>query len=250
MKIYLEDTPTYPAVIVLQDNDPAPEGYDEITSIVDMATHGLGSLSMDLVGWTDKLSFKTKLKGMIYAKMGVTVPADVDDLAKWDLLDDDEKSIAAHYFVIGRESFFLEVKNDPRYWVIQAGEYRCWTQELRTHRAELCDAVIFLRMQNLDDAKSILADLNQIAKDTEIELDEVTFKTKKKVRVKRLNRMYIEGLRDAEHDGIVAIKDWINSTVGTPFENNGFKNLAYPFAGAHTAESVAAELTAILDGAF
>jgi len=62
--------------------------------------------------------------------------------------------------------------------------------------------------------------------------------------------MYIEGLADEANDGVVAIKDWIQSTVGTPFETNGFMNLSYPFQAGHTSQSVADEMVAILDGTF
>jgi hypothetical protein len=249
MKLYKESGEAYPAVKVLPNEDPAPAGFEEVTDICEFAKLGLNSVDIKMPGWTDRLAFRSELKIRVYAKMQLGAPADVESQTHWDRLTDDEKSLAAHYFLVGRESFLHEVVDDTRYWTIQAGDFRHWTQECRTYRAELAESIIFLRMQDLGHAKLILADLNQIAKDAVIELNELK-KLTGKVRVKRLNRMYIEGLEDEEHDGVVAIKDWICSKEGTPFQNNGFKNLAYPFRTGHTADSVADELIAILDGVY
>ena len=62
--------------------------------------------------------------------------------------------------------------------------------------------------------------------------------------------MYIQGLEDEEHDGVVAIVDWVKSTPGTPFENNGFFNLPYPFKPGHTPQSVSDELLSVINGEF
>jgi len=250
MKIYIEDGETYPAVQALQDGDAAPAGYSEVTDIETFYKYGKSSTNNLIEGWMDELAFRSKLKVMIYTKMQVTLPAHVDTQANWDLLNAGEKSIAAHYFIIGKESFLLEVNNDSRYWVIKAGEYRCWTQSDRRRRSEMCEAIIFMRMENLGDAKLTLAELNQITKDTVLDIDAVTNKLNGKAKVKRLNQMYIEGLEDEANDGVVAIKDWIQSTVGTPFENNGFMNLGFPFKTGHTVQSVADELMSILNGTF
>lgn len=250
MKLYIEDGQTYPAIKVLQDADPAPTGFSEITDIVQANKYGLGVIDRCISGWCDKLSFRTKMKEMIYTKMQVAAPADVDDQAKWDLLTAAEKKIAAELFVIGKESFFLEVNNDLRHWTLKAGEYRTWSMEARQQRSDLAESILFMRMANLSDAKQASADLSQIALDTVIDIDDVSKKVQSKVRVKRLNRQYVEGLEDEEHDGVVAVKDWINSKVGTPYENNGFMNLGYPFEGSHTAESVRDEMLAALDGLY
>lgn len=250
MKIYLEDNESLPAVKVLQDSDPAPSGYTLVSDIVDFWKYGKSTTCDNEPSWTDQICFRSELKTMIYTKMGVTVPADANDPAKWALLSDAEKIIACDYFVVGNEIFFTEVKDDPRYWIISAGEYRNWTQKVRNDRANLCEAIIFLRMLNVGDAKQILADLNQIAKDTVLDIDETTKKLKGKAKVKRMQSMYIEGLEDEEHDGVVAIKDWIQSTVGTPFENNGFMNLTYPLQDGHTYQGVSDELCSVLDGTF
>jgi len=182
--------------------------------------------------------------------MGVAVPADADDQVKWDLLTAAEKKIAAELFLIGRESFFIEVENDVREWTFRAGEHRRWTMEARESRAKLAESILFMRLDNLGDAKQAMADLSQIALDTVIDIDDATKKVKGKVRVKRLRDMYKEGLEDVEHDGVVAILDWIKSEAGTPYANNGFMNLGFDFEGAHTSESVRDELIAALDGTY
>jgi len=251
MKLYKEDDEAlYPNIKVLPDGDAAPAGYTQIDDIAQAHKFGLSALSEGAPGWGDKLAFRSKIKTMVYTKMQVAAPADADDPAKWDLLSDAEKSIAANLFLIGAEAFFLEVENDLRAWAIKAGQYRCWTQGVREHRAELAEAILFMRMANLGEAKLVLADLTQIALDTIIDIDPITKKTKGKVRVKKLNRMYIEGLEDEEHDGVVAVRDWIQSTAGTPYATNGFMNLGYSFKTGHTAATVRDELLAALDGAF
>lgn len=250
MKIYKEDGENIPAVQVLQDADPAPNGYSEVTDIVEACELGTKAISISTPGWTDKLCFRDKIKTLVYTKMQIAAPEDVNDPAKWALLTAGEKSVAAHLFLVGLDAFLLEVVNDSRYWLIKAGEYRNWTQAVRQERAERAEAVVFMRMEHVGDAKLVLADLSQISKDTVLDVDDVSKKLNDKARVKRLNRMYIEGLEDEEHDGVVAIKDWIQSKVGTPFENNGFKNLTYPLKSGHTYDSVANEMLAILDGTF
>jgi len=251
MKLYKENGEAkHPNIQVLPDADPAPSGYTEITDIVEANKYGSNAINPNTAGWRDKLCFRTKLKTMIYTKMGVAVPADVDDQAKWDLLTDEEKKIAADLFVIGKESFFLEVENDLRAWTLRAGEYRCWTMNCRRERAELCESILFMRMLNLGDSKQCLADLTQIARDTVITIDDVTDKVSDKVRVKSMVVQYVEGLEDEANDGVVAVRDWIQSTVGTPYENNGFMSLNYPFKGTHTKESVRDEMLAALDGTF
>jgi hypothetical protein len=250
MKLYIEDGQNFPAVKVQQDADPAPPGYTEVTGIEDFVRYGLNTTNDDTVGWIDRLCFRDQLKTMIYAKMGVVTPADVDDPAKWNLLNANEKSIACHYFVVAAEAFFTEVNSDPRYWILQSGEYRRWTQDARTQRTNLCEAVIFMRMLNLGDAKLILADMNQVCKDTVLDIDGATNQLNQSAPVKRMNQMYIEGLEDQANDGVAAIKDWIQSTVGTPFEGNGFMDLAYPFKVGHTSASVRDELLSIIDGTF
>lgn len=250
MKIYQEDNESIPAIKVLSDGDSAPAGFTEITDIVAAYQHGASAISPKTAGWRDRLSFRSKIKQMVYTKMQVTQPADVANQAKWDLLSADEKRIAAEFFLIGNESFFLEVDNDLQGWTLKAGDYRTWTMGARQKRSDLAESILFMRMANLGDAKQTSADLSQISLDTVIDIDDVTKKTKSKVRVKRLNRQYVEGLEDEEHDGVVAVKDWIQSTVGTPYENNGFMNLGYPFKGSHTAASVRDEMIAALDGTY
>ena len=180
----------------------------------------------------------------------VAVPADVDNQTNWDYLTSDEKAIACNYFVVGKEDFFLEVVNDLRHWTVLSGEHRRWTMEARSHRAELAESILFMRMQNLPDAKQCMADLHQIAKDTVIDIDDVTNKVSEKVRVKSLSQQYVEGLEDEANDGVVAVRDWVSSTVGTPYESNGFMNLSYPLKGTHTSASVRDEILSALDGEY
>jgi hypothetical protein len=154
------------------------------------------------------------------------------------------------YFIVGKESFLLEVNNDLRYWTITAGQYRAWTMQARMQRAELAESILFMRMLNVADAKQCMADLHQIALDTVIIIDEITNMVTNNVRVKSLNRQYVEGLESQENDGVVAVRDWIKSTAGTPYQTNGFMNLTYPFKGSHTSASVRDEMIAALDGTY
>lgn len=250
MKLYKENNETIPAIKVLSDIEAAPAGYTEIVDIVEAYNEGMKAISPEKAGWCDKLSFRSKIKTMVYTKMVIVVPADVDDQTKWDLLTAAEKQIAAELFLIVKESFFLEVVNDLRHWTLEAGHYRHWTTEARNHRAKLAESILFMRMLNLSEAKLVLSDLNQIALDTVIDIDDITKKVKGKVKVKKLNDMYIEGLEDEENDGVVAVRDWINSEVGTPYETNGFMNLGYAFKGTHTSATVRDELITALDGTF
>jgi hypothetical protein len=250
MKLYTEDNEAIPAVVVLPDTDPAPTGYSEIVDIEGAYKHGLKAISPEIAGWADELALRSHLKTMVYTKMQVTLPVHVDTQANWDYLTAAEKRIAAHYFFVGNESFLLEVENDDRYWMQKSGEYRTWSQEVRRKRADLAESILFMRMQNVSDAKQALADLNQIALDTYMDIDDVSKTLQNKVRVKKLNTQYIEGLEDEAHDGVVAVRDWISSTVGTPYENNGFMSLTFPFKGSHTSASVRDELLAALDGTY
>lgn len=251
MKIYIEDGQAIPAVKVLQDADPAPAGYTEITDIVDIAKYGVDAININTVGWYDKKCVREKVKTAVYTKMGVTVPADLEDPAKWNLLTADEKSVAAHWFIVGKESFLLEVENNLRYWTVQAMEYRDWTMIARAERLKTMEAVVYLRILDLTYAKGVLADMAQITAGTIVDIDGATNKLNSKVQSKRMTAMYVEGLESEASDGVVALKDYVNSTAGTPFENDGFRNLdVNKFRPNHTPDSVADELLTIIDNAW
>ena len=127
MKIYKKNNENIPALKVQDNNETSPLGYTEITTVDDLMSLGLGSTDISISGWTDMLCFRDKLKELVYTKMGVTSPEDVENQSKWDLLSDLEKKASAEFFIIGKESFLLEVKNDLRYWTIKSMEYRIWT---------------------------------------------------------------------------------------------------------------------------
>jgi len=252
MKIYIEDGETVPAVIVLKDSEPMPDGYAEVNSIDGVAKYGMMAVNVYTAGWIDKRCVREKLKELVYNKMQVTSPEHIEQEAKWNLLTSEEKSIAAHWFLVTKEDFLLEVVNDFRYWSIMAKEYRDWTMESRRLRLNLMEAIVFLRVSDLSYAKDILASLTQIMKDTVIEVDDVTNVLNSTVRIKRLTRMYVNGLESLEHDGVIAIKDYIDETSGTPFQNgNGFRGLnASKFRLGHTPDTVADELLMIIDGSY
>jgi hypothetical protein len=250
MKVYKKNGENIPAIVVQDDLIGAPSGFTEISTIKDLKKLGEKSVDISIPGWTDKLCFRAKLKTFVYTKMQIALPSDLENQSNWDRLDAEEKSIAAHFFLVGKESFLLEVVNDLRYWSLEAMKYRHWTQEVRGQRLDIMEAIVFLRIQDVGDAKLILADLNQIAKDTVIDHDDLTKKLNVKVKVKRLGRMYIQGLSDEENDGVVAIGDFINSSSGTPFANNGFRNLPHTFRAGHTVDTVADELLAVMNGTF
>jgi len=254
MKLYKENSGTRPAAVILPDSDSTPEGFIQITDIVDASEVGLSKIKTSQEGFRDKLSYRSLIKDLVYAKMGVTLPEHVGEQAKWDELDDQEKQVACNLFIVKKESFFIEVVNDIKHWDLKAADYRCWSMSARTCRAELAEGILFNRIADPAKSKQLLADLSQIALDTVIDIDDVTKKTKEKVRVKRLNQQYIEGLEDFEHDGIVAIVDWIQSTVGTPYENNGFMSFdgepGYDLEGSNTFTGVRDDMLAALAGTY
>lgn len=91
MKIYKEDNEAIPGIKVLPDADQAPAGFSEIVDIEEAHRYGIKKVSKGLAGWTDRLSFRSKMKQMIYTKMQIASPEDVNDQAKWDLLSPAEK---------------------------------------------------------------------------------------------------------------------------------------------------------------
>ena len=248
MKIFVRDKDTTTEHFFPQSDTYTPSGNEEqVTDIVEFERAGKIIIDSSIQYGRDKKSLREGLKTLVYTKMQIAVPADVENQAKWDLLTAEEKSIAAHWFLVGKDAFQLEVNNNDKYWTIQAANYRHWTMEDRSYRLKLMESLVFRRVLNLQDAKQILADMTQLTKDTAIEIDDVTHLLTSKVRVSRLTRMYIEGLESEEDDGVAALKDYIDSTSGTPFETNGFRNLAYSFRTGHTANSVADELIEIID---
>ena len=248
MKIYIENGQIkHPAIIVQDDTTSAPLGYTEGNSIEDISYYGLKAIDPKISGWSDKKCVRDKLKIAVYTKMQITSPLDVEDQNKWDLLSDREKSIAAHWFLVGKESFQLEVVNEDRYWVIKAIEYRKWTEEVKTFRLRIMEAIVFRRTSSISDAKQILSDLSQIYVGTIIDIEDSTKKLREKVRVKRMNDMYVEGITSHEDDGEAGLRDFVNSEAGTPFENNGFRDYTYSFRENHTANSVADEILEVID---
>lgn len=252
MKIYKQNGQAIPDIKVLKDSSDAPSGFSEVTDIVEIANYGSQRISIDTSGWFDKKCIRERLKIAIYTKMQVSDPSHVNDQSKWDLLTDEEKHVAAHWFTVNKDDFLLEVNDSLRYWTIQALEYRNWTMAARTQRMNIMEAIVYLRMNDVGYAKDVLSDLSQIMEDTVIDIDDVTKKLKGKVRIKRMTRMYIDGLESEAHDGVVAIKDYIDETANTPFQNGkGFRGLdSTKFRPNHTPDTVADELLAVIDGTF
>jgi hypothetical protein len=246
MKIYIENGETHPAIKVLQDADPAPPDYTEVIDIEGIANYGVKAIDPYIKGWYDKKCVRDKLKIAVYTKMQVTLPQHVEDPAKWANLTAVEKSIACHWFCVNKQEFQTEVKDDDRYWIVEAEKYREWTMAAKNFRLKIMEAIVFRRVLNLADAKQVLADLSQIYLDTEIDIDDITKKLKKKVRVRRMANMYLEGFTNLADDGEAAIEDFVNSEAGTPFATDGFRNLTYQFRTGHTADSVADELLKVI----
>jgi hypothetical protein len=250
MKIYIENGQAHPVVQALPDADPAPVGYTLTEDIVDAHKYGARAVATGLLGWGDRMCVRTKIKDLIYIKMGIVVNNDLRDQAKWDLLTVQEKKIACKYFIVSKDSFFAEVENDDRYWVYEASKYRVWSMKARKIRADLADSILFMRMYDVGDAKLLMADMRQIAFDTEIIIDGITNKTTSPIRIKSLRQQYIEGLESNNLDGVPGIRDWIRSASGTPFQNSGFMQVAYTLKGGHTLGSVRDEMLAALDGEY
>jgi hypothetical protein len=247
MKIYIEDGQDIPAVKITQDGDPAPSGYTEVTSIVDIASYGSKAVDPSIKGWSDKKCVRDKLRTAVYTKMQIAIPSDVENPSKWANLDAAEKSIAVHWFLVGKEEFQTEVVNDDRYWVLEAEKYRKWTMDVKDFRLKIMEAIVFRRTVSLADAKQILADLSQIYVDTVVDIDAGTKKLNQKVRIRKMGDMYVEGITSLADDGEAAIKDFVNSEAGTPFASNGFRNYGYAFRTGHDADTVANELLEVIN---
>lgn len=248
MKIYIENNEAIPAVKIQDDVTAAPIGYTEVIDIVGVEKYGLQGVHCLTAGWRDRKNVRDKLKALIYTKMGIAVPADAESDVKYALLTAAEKSIALNWFILGKEAWQFALVNDDKHWAIKASEYRKWTMDMRIERLRRMESIVFRRLLNIADAKQILADISQISKDTILDIDTTTKKLIGKVQTKQLSKMYIDGLESLEDDGVSALKDYINSTAGTPFATDGFRNLTYTFRMGNTANSVADELLLIVDG--
>lgn len=252
MKLYKEDNEALPAYQILTDTDPVPSGFTETTDIIEWSNQSR-RLMKTIKGFRDKKCLRDKIKVLVYTKMQVAAPADVENQAKWDLLTIDEKSIAAHYFLVGKPEFLNEVINDDDYWTLEARDYRVWTQEVKRFRVEIMESIVFRRMAVLEEAKDVLQTLDQVLKDTSVNIAEGIFTDS--FLVKSLKRQYVEGIDGSvEDDGngisFIGIADYIDSRNGTPFKNDGFRELTYSFRPGYTADSVADELLTVMDGTY
>ena len=200
------------------DNGAVPSDYTVITDIVDYENGGkaVGVLM-------DRIAVRKGLKALISTKMTISVESDWDDQVKFDLLNDDEKSIACHWFIVKNKSFRLEVVNDQSYWNQESVKYREWTCKARIARSVDMQTLIFERMVNVNDAIAMINyDFSLWSK-------------------------YHAGTVSLASDGQEGLKDYFNSEPETSFANNGFRGNPYPFNTGHTADSVADELIAIVD---
>ncbi len=235
---------------ILPDSETPSSGFTESTDIQTWADQEF-RVNPNTKGFRDKKCLRDKLKSLVYAKMGVTVPADVEDQVKWDKLDDDEKFVAATYFLVGKPDFLLEVKNDEVFWDLQATKYRLWSQEAKEFRLALMESVVFRRITDIAEAKDVLQTMNQVVKDTNIAINNDVLTDK--FLVKNLVKQYVEGIDGTVEDNasgkvFIGLADYIDSRTGTPFNNNGFRNLSCTFRGTHTADTVADELLTIMKG--
>lgn len=251
MKLYVKEGDT--DVKVLPDGDDPPAGYEEKTSIEDWAGYAPRAISIYTFSFRDKLTLRGILRVLIYTKMQVATPADAEDPAKWNLLNGAEKAIAAHYFLVGKEDFLLEVVDNDLYWTLEATTYREWSQEDRKSRLAIMEAIVFRRLLYVQEAKEVLVNMNQLLKGTKILLDG-NDETMGKITVNKLNQEYVEGVEGTQKDNVgsfvfVGIRDYIDSVSGTPFATpDGFRDLTYTFRTGHTADTVADELLRVLDG--
>lgn len=259
MKLFVRDKDTSTEHIFAEADGYTPAGNEqEVTDIVEIEDFGLRIVNIENKGWFDRKAVRDRLKVSVYTKMGVALPADVEDQTKWDLLTAAEKSIAAHWFLVGKHSFQDEVVDDTannrRYWKCEALKYRDWTTQARERRLQLMEAVVFCGILDVNDAKDIMKQLDQISKDEEFEFDAslATPNTKAKlvspVRFKKMRSMYQDGIQSKAEDGIDALRDYIDSTAGTLYENNGFRSYTYATRGSYTIDTLADELLSVIDG--
>mgnify|MGYP007073179287 FL=1 len=249
MKIFVRDKQTTSIHYFVEQDAYTPAGNEEeVTDIVTTENVGLKLVNLQTIGWRDRKAVRDRLKTLVYTKMGVAIPADTEDPAKWNLLTDEEKSIAVHWFLVGKADFQNEVKNDDTYWICEGQKYRKWTNEVRQQRLEFIESIVMKRMAVLDEAKQVLADMNQISKDTLLDFDDVSKVLNNKVRLRPLTRLYVAGLESEADDGVAALRDYLNSEAGTPFATNGFRNLTYSFNSPHTADTTADECIDVIDG--
>lgn len=225
--------------------------YQNITDIVAVEKWGLKLINSNTKGWRDKKSVRDKLKILIYTKMGVAVAADAENDTKYALLTSAEQSIALHWFILGKDSWQSALVNDDIYWSLKAAEYREWTMEIKKIRLSCMESLVFRRVLKIEDAKNILQTMNQVTKDTTINI--AAGITTDKFLVKSLTKQYVQGIDGTVEDNgegftFIGISDYIDSKSGTPFATNGFRNLTCSFRGTHTANSVADELLTIKNG--
>lgn len=247
MRVYLEDLVHIPNVIALPDGEDPPAGYTETTDAVKIANLGLDAAKLKNPGWFDKKCVRDKLRELIYLRMGITSPADVEDPDKWNNLSNEEKYVATHWFLVAKHEFQNEIVNNRRYWSIEALKYREWSMEVRRARLGLMEGLVFTAIQSLTDAKQILKDLEQIPAGSEAFEFDAEGKLVNKVHIKSLSKAYVEGIQALSQDGIIGLRDFINSEVGTPFEGNGFRSYSYTCRGGYTIDSLADELVDIID---
>ena len=244
--------------IVGDSYDFGSNNATEITDIVSVEAIGLKLIDQATPGWYDRKCVRDRLKGLVYSKMQVSVPADVDDPVKWDLLTDAEKDIAAHWFLVGKHDFqdevFDDTQNNRRYWKLRALNYRDWTQSGRNERMKMMESIVFCGIQDVADAFKIIEELDQISTEEEFKFDvaltsaTIPAKLTERVNVKGIRNLYKDGIESKASDGQYSLRDFINSTSGTIYENDGFRSYTYATRGGYTIDSLADELLTVIDG--
>jgi len=227
--------------------DFAGNNATEIDDIVTAEKFGLMLFEQGTPGFRFKLSVRSMLKTLIYTKMTAADEDDTYIVAKQDLLTDAEKYIAAHWWLVKDDVMLLAINSDDKYWTNQSMDYRLWSKDEREKILATMEALVFRRIKYKNDAIQVLADLDQILKDSEQFLFDAGDKLTQKVQIKRLSRQYVSGIESNSGDGQIAIRDYIAGTASTPFEFDSFKDLTVTFQGAHTATTVSVELLEIID---
>lgn len=244
MKLYTENGVTPPAVEVLKDEDPAPGGYTEVTDICDWETYGKPAIGK----WSwfrDYKCLREELKTRINTKAGFD-PQDEQtyNQTNWDKLTANEKDLASRYFFVPEP---LRVQVHTMDQQIEFGiVFNEEATKSRVARFDRAKSEAYCRL-DFGDACEVIDELQQVTKNTVIELD-VDDKLINKAIVKTLRDSYrecgVEGT--VEDQGLVGLFDYLLSRADTPFAGLGLSSKAYTVVGMTDCAELADKLHDIL----
>ena len=244
MKLYVETGEALPAIQILKDADPAPGGYDVATDDVLLwDKYGQRCIKNDnddgLPGCThfrDYKKLRSEIKARIETKTGFD-PADLGTYTQvnWDKLSAAEKEVAARYFCVPPTGVAAAPLRDEIYTtaeqIVYGLAHHQKSVESRILRVRMALSELYNRL-DIDDAREVEEELNQIPKGSNVPLD-VGDNTTAQVKVKTMVESYVDrGIEGSvEDNGVVGLFDYTLSRAGTPFSATGLSSKAYAVIG-------------------